>query len=96
MDRRSFLTKLVGGIVAAGSLGMASAHAKGRDDALPAAMAEPVANAAGIDETDAEFAHMPPGPRWRGHRQWHQQRRAMRRRRRRRRWRWYRGRRQYY
>jgi hypothetical protein len=92
MDRRSFLATLVGGFaVATGGAALARPTTETSRQALEAAQLDSSA----LDETDAEFSHMPPGPRWRAHRAWH--RRNWRRRRRR--WRrraWRRGRWYYY
>jgi hypothetical protein len=89
MHRRSFLAILVGGLTTAAS-GAALAARTGSEEALAAAV-----DLSALDETEAEFAHMPPGPRHRGHREWHRRRWARRRRRRMRR-RWHRGRWHYY
>lgn len=85
MHRRSFLAVLVGSLTTAAS-GAALAASTVADEAQAAAV-----DLSALDETEAEFAHMPPGPRHRGHREWHRRRWARRRRRR-----WYRGRWHYY
>ena len=70
MHRRSFIAVLVGGLTAAAGGGVLTA--------AQAAEPQPVdlspLDADALDEADAAFTHMPPGPRWRGHRAWHRQR----------------------
>lgn len=91
MDRRAFLATLIGGFAAVTS-GAALAGT-----ATSPVRATTELDGAALDRTEAEFTHMPPGPRWRPHRAWH--RRHWRRRRR---WhrrmhrRWHRGRWRYY
>ena len=92
MHRRSFLAVLVGSLTMATS-GAALAASTVSNEAQADAV-----DLAGLDEAEAEYAHMPPGPRHRGHREWHRRRWARRRRRRMRRMRrrWHRGRWHYY
>ena len=94
MHRRGFLTMLAGGLaVAASGPGLA----RQATDAGSVAPAPVELDKAALDQVDAEFSHMPPGPRWRAHRAWHRQQWRHRRR-----WnrrmlrRWRRGRWYYY
>ena len=94
MDRRSFLATLVGGFAAATS---GAALARQATETSEAALATAELDSNALDETEAEFSHMPPGPRWRAHRTWHRRQwRRHRRRMRRMRRRWRRGRWHYY
>jgi hypothetical protein len=83
MHRRSFIAALIGGTAA-----LTGGAAFARSTPVADAAAGPVeVPAAALDQADAEFTHMPPGPRWRGHRAWHRRNRRARRRWRRRVWR---------
>lgn len=84
MHRRSFIAALIGG-TAALTGGAAFARSTPAADAVAAGPVE--VPAAALDQADAEFTHMPPGPRWRAHRAWHRRNRRVRRRWRRRVWR---------
>lgn len=90
MQRRSFLFALVGGLTAAAS-GATTALAAPAPGLAQSPLSPNV-----LDQVDAEFSHMPPGPRARAHREWHRRRWARRRARRRMRRAWRRGRWYYY
>ena len=94
MHRRGFLTMLAGGFALVTGGPVLARQATETSTAAPA----PVElDKAALDQVDAEFSHMPQGPRWRSHRAWHRRRwRQNRRWNRRMRRRWRRGRWYYY